>query len=480
MPPHVQALPSASSTSLADRPFRALGPSVFPPIDHPGLSHARPFDSLSTMRYGTAEFGQRHAFEPGSSLELLADQSRRESYMRDRPRPSQPLAYQGGVATTVPPPGPPAAILTPEPTTASCISDEDAALQLMRLGDASNLSNGTARLSATTVDEGGDDPSDGTEPTAHTYQAARPQQRNRVEWSALPMPMPLSTATKVHRVGPAENLPGSDSTDPSSDPSTDDVATTHNYKKEDYVDEDEVAARHDFAGVASAEMAATAEYDAAPPPSPPPPPTPAKGAKGGVDPKRGGRSMAASQNPSKSRAGQATSGKGRVSKARANTTTKVKPKAVLAVHDALVQPQAPISPAATIPSHSRKTSTASTINFQHTLAADEEDLSSKPRCQRCRTSKKGCDRMRPCGRCKDGGIGIEGCISEDEANGRKGRYGRHMGVTVKKNGRAPVSPVDVASGPASAGGQGFPLPAAVAAASQGATGAVEKGKKRKR
>ena len=68
----------------------------------------------------------------------------------------------------------------------------------------------------------------------------------------------------------------------------------------------------------------------------------------------------------------------------------------------------------------------------HQLAADEEDLSTKPRCQRCRKSKKGCDRQRPCGRCRDAGIGIDGCVSEDEGNGRKGRYGRHMGVPVKK------------------------------------------------
>lgn len=81
----------------------------------------------------------------------------------------------------------------------------------------------------------------------------------------------------------------------------------------------------------------------------------------------------------------------------------------------------------------RKTSSASTLNFQHHTGADEEDLSSKPRCQRCRKSKKGCDRQRPCQRCKDAGIGIEGCISEDEGNGRKGRFGRHMGVSVKKD-----------------------------------------------
>lgn len=83
------------------------------------------------------------------------------------------------------------------------------------------------------------------------------------------------------------------------------------------------------------------------------------------------------------------------------------------------------------PSSSRKVSGGS-VNFQHQLGADEEDLSTKPRCQRCRKSKKGCDRQRPCGRCKDAGIGIEGCLSEDEGNGRKGRYGRHMGVPVKK------------------------------------------------
>lgn len=91
------------------------------------------------------------------------------------------------------------------------------------------------------------------------------------------------------------------------------------------------------------------------------------------------------------------------------------------------QPMSPTS----LPPQSRKTSSGS-LNFQHQLAADEEDLSSKPRCQRCRKSKKGCDRQRPCQRCKDAGIGIEGCISEDEGNGRKGRYGRHMGVPVKK------------------------------------------------
>lgn len=94
----------------------------------------------------------------------------------------------------------------------------------------------------------------------------------------------------------------------------------------------------------------------------------------------------------------------------------------------------PLSPSS-MASASRKSS-ASGFNFQHQLGADEEDLSSKPRCQRCRKSKKGCNRERPCQRCKDAGIGIEGCISEDEGNGRKGRYGRHMGVPIKRSSDA--------------------------------------------
>lgn len=68
---------------------------------------------------------------------------------------------------------------------------------------------------------------------------------------------------------------------------------------------------------------------------------------------------------------------------------------------------------------------------------DHPDLSSKPRCQRCRKSKKGCDRQRPCGRCRDAGLSADQCVSEDEGNGRKGRYGRHMGVPLKKDDAPP-------------------------------------------
>jgi hypothetical protein len=129
----------------------------------------------------------------------------------------------------------------------------------------------------------------------------------------------------------------------------------------------------------------------------------------------------------KSRSGSGPIGaSNKSSKPRALSITKSKKPSVGHAHS-----KVPMSPAS-LPSQSRKASISSTINFQHQLGADEEDLSSKPRCQRCRKSKKGCDRQRPCGRCKDAGIGADGCVSEDEGNGRKGRYGRHMGVTIKK------------------------------------------------
>lgn len=75
------------------------------------------------------------------------------------------------------------------------------------------------------------------------------------------------------------------------------------------------------------------------------------------------------------------------------------------------------------------------------LSQEEEEERPKPRCQRCRKSKKGCDRQRPCQRCKDAGIGIDGCISEDETGTRRGRAGALKkggaltGGGVKKNAK---------------------------------------------
>ncbi|KAK1754714.1 C6 finger domain-protein [Echria macrotheca] len=80
---------------------------------------------------------------------------------------------------------------------------------------------------------------------------------------------------------------------------------------------------------------------------------------------------------------------------------------------------------------SRKPSVASNAISPTAPGEGEIDMSCKPRCQRCRKSKKGCDRQRPCGRCRDAGLPADQCISEDETNGRRGRFGRHMGVSIK-------------------------------------------------
>ena len=163
-------------------------------------------------------------------------------------------------------------------------------------------------------------------------------------------------------------------------------------------------------------------------------------------------------NAIKQRIGSHSSKTGKMGKPRIPGLSKAKAKTIPGG-------KVPISPSS-LPPQSRKASSSS-LNFQHQFGPDEEDLSSKPRCQRCRKSKKGCDRQRPCSRCKDAGIGVEGCVSEDEGNGRKGRYGRHMGVPVKKSSieDMDISPVDVQS-------MLIPVPAFLPA--------QEAGKKRKR
>jgi hypothetical protein len=106
----------------------------------------------------------------------------------------------------------------------------------------------------------------------------------------------------------------------------------------------------------------------------------------------------------------------------------------------------PMSPAST--THSRKPSVVSVGHIPQPGEDDRPDLSTKPRCQRCRKSKKGCDRQRPCGRCRDAGLSADQCVSEDEGNGRKGRYGRHMGVPIKKDEvTAPAQPALLPAAP---------------------------------
>lgn len=268
----------------------------------------------------------------------------------------------------------PGILPTPDPTIASCISDEDVAMQLIRLGDASNFSHG--RTSASTLDDAFSGAADAASSTGATSDGEDfseeedelPAHRQRLDSS----PMLPPGAIKRHHKRLDDILPSADSSDHS-----DDGVDDEGLKSEG---EDDILYK---------EFAPKAKKPKSRPVS--------------VKPR--------SQKPPVKQ-----------HKHKSGPSVSRKPA------DKPVGPTAPLSP-----SSARKVSGGS-VNFQHQLGADEEDLSTKPRCQRCRKSKKGCDRQRPCGRCKDAGIGIEGCISEDEGNGRKGRYGRHMGVPVKKNG----------------------------------------------
>ena len=285
---------------------------------------------------------------------------------------------------------------TPDPTIASCISDEDVALQLMRLGDASNISHG--RTSASTLDDalsGRADAassvtSDASNDSDVTEQPSLPQHRlqSLTETGHL-----QANALKRQQKHLSDGLRSFDSTEPSGD----DVDEDYEYdEKRDGIfksDPDDLVN----------------EYG-----------QPIKSGSAGFKIEAGARKV---------RSGSTSHKALKTSKARpTGHPKKAKPSSLS------MASKAPISPAS-LPAPSRKTSSASTLNFQHQLGLDEEDLSSKPRCQRCRKSKKGCDRQRPCQRCKDAGIGVEGCVSEDEGNGRKGRFGRHMGVSVKKDGQ---------------------------------------------
>jgi len=256
--------------------------------------------------------------------------------------------------------------------------DKDVALQLMRLGEMSNISHG--RTSASTLDDtfsGRADAASSTGATSENESESEdelpPARRQKREASPI-LPGALKNRPDLHDV-----LPSQDSTEPSGDERDDEFKPAI---QDDVMDD----------------LKSKLPKSKSMPSIMGKPRTSASGTK------------VKSSKSKTSRPGQVKSKKS----ISAPTSAK------------------PISPTS-MPPQSRKTSNASALNFQHQLGTDEEDLSSKPRCQRCRKSKKGCDRQRPCQRCKDAGLSADQCVSEDEGNGRKGRYGRHMGVPVKKD-----------------------------------------------
>ena len=405
MPPQVPIAASFSSVSPARRIAGQLGPAPFAHPSQRSFSYTQPLPSPQSQGPGENGFG--YGAQSASSYSTPSA-PQHGHHLRNRVSgtfPSSRLSTGPTLASNRP-----GVLPTPDPTIASCISDEDVAIQLMRLGDASNISHGT-RNSASTLDDGfsgaadaasshgatsdseDDGESDGSE---HPSLPAR-QSRQHVESS----PIPLPGLTKKKHKHLDEILPSFDSTEPSGD--------EYGQKAEEglgYGEEKDTSLVNGFADARQGHVEHGLDQDVTP---------------------RGLDYRLVNDGASKSRGLNTLTKPSKVSKPRPLGSGKSKAKSSGASISKL-----PISPAS-LSAHSRKQSAASTINFQRQLGEDEEDLSSKPRCQRCRKSKKGCDRQRPCQRCKDAGIGIDGCVSEDEGNGRKGRFGRHMGVIVKKD-----------------------------------------------
>ncbi|KAJ5558975.1 hypothetical protein N7461_002947 [Penicillium sp. DV-2018c] len=361
VPPQVPLTTSTSSISPQRRSVGQEGagsPFARPPQRTPyGYQHALP----SPQSYGQSEYGIQSGRNAVYATPAVPDHANR---MRDTGAYNNSTSRVNG----------PGVLPTPDPTIASCISDEDVAMQLIRLGDASNFSHG--RTSASTLDDSLSGVADAASSTGASSDGENfsededdlPARRQRMDSSPM---LPPGTI-KRHLKGLDDILPSADSSDHSSDGAYDGIKSEA---------EDDVLYK-EFAPKAKKPRSR---------------PTSVK---------------VRNHKPAPTKLSK--------SKVVASTSRKSSEKSAA--------PLPPLSPAS-----SRKVSGGS-VNFQHQLGADEEDLSTKPRCQRCRKSKKGCDRQRPCGRCKDAGIGVDGCLSEDEGNGRKGRYGRHMGVPVKKNG----------------------------------------------
>ena len=346
-PPQMPAATSNPSVSPARRVEHHRPSLPFVQPTHNPFTNPRPMQSPQHYTHGMAHGGMYAT--PGHNAR--------------RSRGS--ISYSSGMVNVT------GILPTPDPTIGSCMSkeDKDVALQLMRLGDMSNISHG--RTSASTLDDTFSGRAEAASSTGATSdgdsegedeQPASRHQKVDASGTARPvyqasdahfMPPPDGTGIKIENAGFAAPVPDA--------------------KK------------------AKVKSSSKPKTDV-------PVPRPA-GAK----------------QPKISR-----------------------PANVPKVKKAPIIPEGPMSPASMPPS--RKQSIASNGQISQPGEDDQPDLSSKPRCQRCRKSKKGCDRQRPCGRCKDAGLSADQCISEDEGNGRKGRYGRHMGVPIKTSDGAMVPP----------------------------------------
>ncbi|KAH6686169.1 hypothetical protein F5X68DRAFT_14062 [Plectosphaerella plurivora] len=271
---------------------------------------------------------------------------------------------------------------TPDPTVGSCMSEEDkdVAIQLMRLGDMSNISHG--RTSASTLDDTFSGRADAASSTGATSDGDSESEDDQ-KLDASGTTRKIFHPTQSHFV-PRESAEASG---------------------EDVDSEDQLASK----------------------------PKPKTTLTEFPKPNKAVKSQKAPRPPT--------------------IKTKKTPVPV-----PVPTGSGPMSPSSLPPSRKQSVasqSVASVASLPPWGDPEQVDLSAKPRCQRCRKSKKGCDRQRPCGRCRDAGMSADQCISEDEGNGRKGRYGRHMGVPISKEDVAtpvqppllPAAPISMAAPP---------------------------------
>ncbi|KAL9593866.1 MAG: hypothetical protein Q9219_007348 [cf. Caloplaca sp. 3 TL-2023] len=384
VPPQVPATNSISSISPQRRFNEQENPSPFAKPQQRAYSHSQPLQSPQSHGYGEHPHGIVTAGNAPYTAPLSAPHGHRL-----RERPNAPRQSYTGSTGAIPRPQAFGILPTPDPTVASCISDEDVALQLMRLGDASNISHG--RTSASTLD----DALSGRADVASSVTSDSDEDSDDVVQNAPPLAKSARPATGQQGI---YNLGLSQYSIANHDEGENKGNYSCNDQKAGFPKSDQDNAINEFGQIARPVKSKMAH----------------------------GQDLKAGSNSSSKRSSK-------ISKLPLDNHKKSK------IPNNPSGSKLPLSPVS-VATQPRKTSSASTLNFQHHLGTDEEDLSSKPRCQRCRKSKKGCDRQRPCQRCKDAGIGIEGCISEDEGNGRKGRFGRHMGVSVKKDLAATTEP----------------------------------------
>ncbi|KAL8715370.1 MAG: hypothetical protein Q9220_000703 [cf. Caloplaca sp. 1 TL-2023] len=394
VPPQVPAANSISSISPQRRSNGQDNASPFAKPPQRPYGGSQILHSPHVYEHSEYPYGIVTSTSTQNSTPLPAAHGHR---LRERSNASR-LSYQGssgGIAR----PQAFGILPTPDPTVASCISDEDVALQLMRLGDASNISHG--RTSASTLDDALSGRADmASSATSESNYESDPAERPRLDSSRLS----------------SNHAPGCRLSGNSTEYQYDQVDGRRSTVQSNGYNDHEVGEDQD-----SVERGAVIKRD------------PDESIDRPGESKRG--KLAGSKTVYDGIAKPRNSLSSKILKPpkQRSATSHKKSK----VPTFPTESKMPLSPAS-LANQSRKNSAASTLNFQHHLGADEEDLSSKPRCQRCRKSKKGCDRQRPCQRCKDAGIGIEGCVSEDEGNGRKGRFGRHMGVSVKKDTLNPM------------------------------------------